>query len=209
MLRALVQFSLRFRFVVVLAAAAMLVVGVYLAQRSPMDVFPEFAPPLVEVQAEAPGMSSEAVERLVTIPLESALNGIPQMTEMRSKSVQGLSSIQMIFERGSNVLQVRQMVTERVGVAAARLPQQVRTPQLLPPLSSTSRTLKIGLKPKAADQLQPGEPVLTQTDVSVLMKWVIEPRLRAVPGVANVSTYGLHDRQYQVLVKPEELRARG
>src|SRR5262245_66190629 len=110
MLRALVQFSLRFRFVVVLAAAAMLVVGVYLAQRSPLDVFPEFAPPLVEVQVEAPGMSSEAVERLVTIPLESAFNGIPQMTTMRSKSVQGLSQVQMLFERGTDLFQDRKSV---------------------------------------------------------------------------------------------------
>jgi CzcA family heavy metal efflux pump len=209
MLRSLVELSLRFRVVVVAAAAALLAFGVAVAMRSPLDVFPEFAPPLVEVQAEAPGMSSEAVEQLVTVPIESAVSGIPRMTTLRSKSVQGLSSVQMLFEQGADLFQVRQMVTERVAVAAARLPQQVRTPQVLPPLSSTSRVLKIGLTAKPKDQLEPGEPLLTQTDVSVLMEWVIRPRLLAVPGVANVSTYGTHPRQYQVLIKPAELREHG
>src|SRR5262249_35932872 len=161
--------------VVAVAALVLIVSGVDVALRTPLDVFPEFAPPLVEVQVEAPGMSSEAVERLVTIPMESALNGIPQMTTMRSKSVQGLSAVQMLFEHGTNIFQARQMVSERVAVEASRLPQQVKTPHVLPPLSSTSRVLKIGLTPKAKDKLAPGEPLLTQTDVSVLMKWVMEP----------------------------------
>jgi CzcA family heavy metal efflux pump len=210
MLSWLVRVSLQYRVVVVVAAAALMIVGVYAAMHSPLDVFPEFAAPLVEVQVEAPGMSSEGVERLVTIPLESAFNGVPQMTVMRSKSVQGLSSVQMIFERGTDVFQARQMVTERLGVAAERLPKhQVEAPHVLPPLSSTSRIFKIGLKPKAPDQLEKGEPLLSQTDVSVLMKWVIEPRLYAVPGVANVSTYGLHHKNYQVLVRPSDLRDYG
>ncbi|HMC63905.1 MAG TPA: efflux RND transporter permease subunit, partial [Gemmataceae bacterium] len=209
MLRSLVRLSLEFRVAVVVAAAVLLILGVVDVSRSPFDVFPEFAPPLVEVQTEAPGMSSETVEQVVTIKLESVLNGLPQMTTLRSKSVQGLSSIQLLFEHGSNLFQVRQMVTERVAVAAAQLPQQVKAPRVLPPLSSTSRVLKVGLTPKRADKLQPGEPKLTQTDVSVLAEWVIEPRLRAVPGVANVSDYGIHEKQYQVLVKPVELREHG
>jgi Cu/Ag efflux pump CusA len=165
MLRALVRLSLEYRGAVVVLAGVLFACGVVSALRAPLDVFPEFAPPLVEVQTEAPGMSSEAVERLVTIPLESFFNGVPQMTIMRSKSVQGESSIQMIFEQGTNLFQARQMVSERMGVAAARLPAQVRAPRLLPPLSSTSRTLKIGLTPKIVD----GKAALTQTDVSVLM----------------------------------------
>src|SRR5262245_313558 len=244
MLRSLVVASLRQRFLVVLLAAALLAGGVMSALRSPLDVFPEFAPPLVEVQVEAPGMSSEAVERLVTIPLESALNGLPQMTTMRSKSVQGLSSVQMLFEHGTDVFRARQMVSERVAVVAARLPIQVKATLVMPPLSSTSRTLKIGLTPKrwrtgtvalvggvappgaglgqmpwaALYGTLPDGPLydnpkgarlISVTDVSVLHKWVIEPRLRAVPGVANTSTYGLHDRQYQVQVKPEDLKAHG
>src|SRR3954468_5612287 len=114
MLSRQVHFSLRYRAVVVVAAALALAAGVADSLRSPLDVFPEFAPPLVEVQVEAPGMSSEAVENLVTLPLESALNGLPRMTTLRSKSVQGLAAVQMLFEPGSDLFQARQMVTERV-----------------------------------------------------------------------------------------------
>src|SRR5262245_52265755 len=139
MLRTLVRASLNFRLVVVLAAAALIGVGAADVWRTPLDVFPEFAPPLVEVQVEAPGLSSEAVERLVTVPLESALNGMPGMTTLRSKSVQGLAQVQMLFERGTDLFHARQMVSERVAVAAAQLPQRALAPRVLPPLSSTSR----------------------------------------------------------------------
>ncbi len=209
MLRALVDLALRQRHVVVLAAGVLLLLGGWATVRAPLDVFPEFAPPIVEVQTEAPGMSSTAVENLVTIPLESAVNGIPRMTTLRSKSVQGLSSVFMFFERDADLFQVRQMVSERVAVAAAKLPGQVQQPRVMPPLSSTSRVLHIGLTPKKLEQLQPGEPKLDITEISVLMRWVIEPRLLRVPGVANVSTFGQHDKQYQILVRPDDLRAYG
>ena len=207
MLRTLVELSLRQRHVVVLAAGVLLLLGGWTTMRAPLDVFPEFAPPIVEVQTEAPGMSSLSVENLVSIPLESACNGIPHMTTLRSKSVQGLSSVVMYFERGADLFQARQMVAERIAVASAKLPVQVEKPRVMPPLSSTSRVLHIGLTPKRPDKLQPGEPKLDITEVSVLMRWVIEPRLLRVPVVANISTYGQHDKQYEVLVKPEDLRA--
>jgi len=206
MLRQLVRFSLQQRFLVIALAAGLVVAGVVSVLRSPVDVFPEFAPPLVEVQVEAPGMSSEAVESLVTIPLESALNGLPRMTVIRSKSVQGLSAVQMLFEQGSDIFQVRQMVNERVAAAARILPPTVKPPQLLPPLSSTSRILKLGLYPKKKPD---GTPACTTTDISVLMRWIIDPRLRAVPGVSNVSTYGLHDRVYQIQIDPVKMRDKG
>src|SRR4051794_40405733 len=163
MLSRLVHTSLRFRGVIVVAAGLLLAAGMVDSLRSPLDVFPEFAPPLVEVQVEAPGMSSEAVENLVTLPLESALNGLPRMTTLRSKSVQGLAAVQMLFEPGSDLFQARQMVTERVAAAASRLPQQARTPHVLPPLSSTSRVLHVGLTAKPKKDLAPGEPLLDQT----------------------------------------------
>src|SRR3954452_18809445 len=151
MLRSLVQASLRYRYVVVIAGLALMVVGVLSVEHTPLDVFPEFAPPLVEVQTEAPGMSSESVESLVTIPIENAVNGVPQMTTLRSKSVQGLSSVVMLFEPGTDLFKVRQMVAERVAEAKHQLPQQVFErggPRMMPPLSSTSRVLHIGLTPK-------------------------------------------------------------
>src|SRR5262249_31141271 len=199
MLSWLVGTSLRYRVVVVVGAAALFAVGVVDASRTPLDVFPEFAPPMVEVQVEAPGMSSEAVENLVTLPIESALNGMPRMTVLRSKSVQGLSAVRLLFEPGSDLFQARPMVTGLVAAVAARWPKRARRRQVMPPLSSTSRVLHIGLTAKPKEKLKPGEPLLTQTDVSTLMKWVIEPRLLAVPGVANISTYGLHPMQYQIL----------
>ncbi len=205
MLRGLVSISLKQRYVIVVAGILLLIYGGYSATQSPLDVFPEFAPPLVEVQAEAPGMSSEAVENLVSIPLESAVNGIPHMTALRSKSVQGVAQVQMLFERGTDMTAVRQMVSERV--AAVLLPAQVKAPVVMPPLSSTSRVLHIGLTPKKKEELKEGELHLTQTEVSVLMRWVIEPRLKRVPGVANISTYGQHDKVFQVLLKPEAMKA--
>src|SRR5215211_7550821 len=105
MLSRLVFLSLKHRIAIVILAGVLLVAGVVDSTRTPLDVFPEFAPPLVEVQVEAPGMSSEAVEQTVTVPIENAVNGIPQMTTLRSKSVQGLSSVQMLFERGTDLFQ--------------------------------------------------------------------------------------------------------
>src|SRR2546421_1018158 len=165
MLGRLVHTALTYRVVVVALAVLLLVVGVVEALRTPLDVFPEFAPPIVEIQVEAPGMSSEAVENLVTIPLESAVNGLPRMTTLRSKSVQGLSAIQVLFEPGSDIFQARQMVAERVAVAAVHLPQQAKAPHVLPPLSSTSRVLKIAL---TAAKPKPGDRELPQTDISEL-----------------------------------------
>src|SRR5262245_20430532 len=135
MLSRLVHFSLRYRGVVVIVASVLLLAGVWDSLHTPLDVFPEFAPPLVDIQVEAPGMSSEAVEQLVTIPVESAVNGLPRMTTIRSKSVQGLSQVVVLFERGTDLFQARQMVSERVAAIAGRLPQQARTPHVLPPLS--------------------------------------------------------------------------
>src|SRR5581483_6698077 len=116
MLSQLVYASLRFRVVVVIAAAVVLAAGVADALRSPLDVFPEFAPPLVDVQVEAPGMSSEAVENLLVLPIESALNGMPRMTMLLSKSVQGLAEVVVKFQAGTDLFHARQMVTERVAV---------------------------------------------------------------------------------------------
>src|SRR5262249_42362620 len=149
-------------------AVGLTALGLWSALRSPLDVFPEFAPPLVEVQVEAPGMSSESVEQLVTIPLETSLSGLPRLATLRSKSVQGLSSVQMIFEVARHVSQVRQMVPERVASAAPLLPKQTKPPQVLPPLSSTSRVLKIGLTPQPRTD---GGTPLSTVDISVLMRW--------------------------------------
>ena len=106
----LVSTSLRFRVLIVAAAIALMVVGIRSADDVPLDVFPEFAPPRVEIQTEAPGLSTEEVESLVTVPIENSLNGIPFLDHVRSKSVLGLSSIQLYFQRGTDLLTARQLV---------------------------------------------------------------------------------------------------
>ncbi|MFT4559524.1 MAG: CzcA family heavy metal efflux pump [Planctomycetaceae bacterium] len=195
----LVSSALRFRTLVVAAAVALIVVGVRTADDVPLDVFPEFAPPRVEIQTEAPGLATEEVEALVTVPIENSLNGIPFLDHVRSKSVLGLSSVQLYFKRGSDLITARNLVNERLSQTAARLPNVVNPPVILPPLSSLSRAMKIGL---SSDKL-------SQMDLTVLSKWTIRPRLMAIPGVANVAIWGDYDKQFQVLVDPDRLRAHG
>lgn len=199
MLAGLVRFALLQRVLVLALAVLLVVLGLRAGRDVPLDVFPEFAPPMVEIQTEAPGLSTEEVESLVTVPIETAVNGVPGLMTLRSKSVLGLSSVQILFERGSDVMRARQMVGERVAQVQARLPLAARQPVLMPPLSSTSRAMKIGLTSKTLDQMK----------LSEMVRWTIRPRLMAVPGVANVAVWGQRDRQLQVLVDPDRLRASG
>ena len=199
MLGRLVHFALAQRVLVLALAALLVVLGVRAGRDVPLDVFPEFAPPMVEIQTEAPGLSTEEVESLVTVPIETAVNGVPGLMTLRSKSVLGLSSVQILFERGSDVIRARQMVGERIAQVQPRLPLAARQPVLMPPLSSTSRAMKVGLSSTKLDQMQ----------LSELVRWTIRPRLMAVPGVANVAVWGQRDRQLQVLVDPDRLRASG
>ncbi|MCH7685178.1 MAG: efflux RND transporter permease subunit [Planctomycetes bacterium] len=195
----LISTSLRFRVLVIALAVALIVVGVRTADDIPLDVFPEFAPPVVEIQTEVPGISTEEVESLVTVPIENSLNGIPFVQTIRSKSVLGLSSVRLIFKDGTDLITARQLVQERLALAAPRLPQVAKPPVILPPLSSLSRAMKIGLSSEK----------LSQMELTVLSKWTIRPRLMAIPGVANVAIWGDYDREFQVLVDPDRLRAHG
>ncbi|MFO0898887.1 MAG: efflux RND transporter permease subunit [Pirellulales bacterium] len=199
MLSWLVTTSLQLRAVVAVLCVVLLVVGARAITTAPLDVFPEFAPPKVEIQTEAPGLSTEEVESLIAVPLENALNGTPGMTTIRSKSVLGLSSVVLLFEEGTDLHRVRQYVQERVAAEATRLPSVARPPVILQPLSSLSRVLKIGVSSKT----------LSQRDLSVLALWTIRPKLMAVPGVANVAIWGQRDRQLQVIVDPDRLQAYG
>ena len=197
MMNWIVSTSLRLRVLVLAASVVLMIAGIRAAQQAPMDVFPEFAPPLVEIQTEAPGLSTEEVESLVSVPLENALNGTIGLKTIRSKSVLGLSSVVLILKEGTDLMAARQVVQERLSVEAPRLPAAAKAPVILSPLSSTSRVLKIGVTSKT----------LSQMDLTVLAKWTIRPRLMSIPGVANVAIWGQRDRQYQVMVDPERLRA--
>jgi CzcA family heavy metal efflux pump len=197
--RAIVGWSLRFRLIVLGIAAAAIVFGVSQLSRAPVDVLPEFAPPYVEIQTEALGLSADEVEQLVTVPLEAdLLHGVAFLNEIRSESVAGLSSIVLVFDPGTDVFRARQMVAERLTQAHA-LPSVSRPPAMLQPLSSASRVLMVGLSSTESSLI----------DMSVLARWTIRPRLLSVPGVANVTVWGQRERQLQVLVDPQRLRDRG
>ncbi|MBA3441750.1 MAG: efflux RND transporter permease subunit, partial [Pyrinomonadaceae bacterium] len=192
----IVETSLRLRVVVAVLAVVLMIVGIQIVRTSPLDVFPEFAPPLVEIQTEAPGLSTSEVESLVTVPIENALNGVTSLKTLRSKSVLGLSSVVLIFQENVDLMQARQLVQERLALVAGNLPSVASPPVILSPLSSTSRVMKIGVS----------SPTLSQMEMTTLARWTIRPRLMAIPGVANVAIWGQRDRQFQVLVDPERLR---
>jgi len=199
MMRMLIESALRLRLPVLALATVLMIVGVRSSLDAPFDVFPEFAPPLVEIQTEAPGLSSADVEAFISVPLEAAMNGVPGLDVLRSKSVLGLSSVVMIFETGADRIVARQLVQERLSRVATTLPAAARPPVIMAPLSSLSRVMKVGMSSKT----------LTQVELSTLARWTIRPRLMAVRGVANVAIWGQRDRQLQVLIDPDRLRASG
>ncbi|MEO6445326.1 MAG: efflux RND transporter permease subunit [Gemmatimonadaceae bacterium] len=198
-MRWLIATALRQRVAVVAITLLLLIVGVWAVADAPLDVFPEFAPPLVEIQTEAPGLSTEEVEALISVPLENALNGTPYVETVRSKSVLGLSSVVLLFQGGTDLFVARQFVAERLARVAPQLPGVAQPPVMLSPHSSLARVLKVGLTSDS----------LSLTELSMLARWTIRPRLMAVPGVANVAVWGERPRQLQVLVDPDRLRAHG
>ncbi len=199
MVNAITALSVKFRALIIGATVILLALGVTQLGRASVDEFPEFAPPQVQVQAEALGLSAAEVEQLITVPLEQdLLNGVPWLAQIRSESVPGLSTIDLIFEPGTKLLKARQMVQEHLTQAHA-LPQVGTPPVMVQPTASTGRVLMIALE--ARD--------LSLIDLSILARWKIKPRLEGLPGVANVAIWGQRDRQLQVQVDPQKLRSYG
>lgn len=196
MMRWIVGTSLKFRFLVIAIAAGLMYFGIEQLNKMPVDVFPEFAPPMVEIQTICLGLSPEEVESLVTVPLEQVLVGIPGMKVMRSKSVPDLSAIKMYFEPGTDLMQARQDVQERKSLIAPVLPTWAAPPVLLPPLSATSRMMKIGISSKTKSVI----------DLSMITYWSIRQRLLRIPGVANVAIWGERIEMFQVNVVPELMK---
>jgi CzcA family heavy metal efflux pump len=196
MIRWIVGWSLKARLFLIVLAVATMLLGATRLLGMPVDALPEFAPPTVEVQTEALGLSASEVEELITLNQEELLNGTPWLQSIRSTSVPGLSSIVLTFQPGTDVFRARQLVSERLGLAYA-LPNVAQPPVILQPTSATSRVMMVGL---SSQQVSPIE-------MSVLTRWTIRPALLSVPGVANVAIWGMRDRQLQVLVDPQKLRA--
>jgi CzcA family heavy metal efflux pump len=198
-MRWIVSRSLRFRWLVLFAAAGIMAFGVAESRDAKVDVFPEFAPPRVEIQTIALGNSSNEVEEFITVPLEEQLNGVPGVTELRSKSVSQLSQIELIFERGTDELKARQLVQERLSQITPNLPTWASPPWMKAPLSATSRIMKIGL---SSDELN-------LVEMSSVTYWKIRQRLLRVPGVAAVDIYGERLQQRHVQVDPKKLAENG
>lgn len=199
MLTAIVRFSLRFRGVVLALALAMLGYGIYSLTQANYDVFPDFAPPLVGIQTEAPGLSPEQVEVLVTQPIENAINGVSGIESLRSKSIQGLSVINATFKSGTNIYLDRQLVNERLATLAGGLPTGVKAPIMSPLTLATGTVLVIGLTSHDKSLM----------DLRTVADWTIRPRLLSVPGVASVTVFGGEVRELQVQFLPEKLVQHG
>jgi len=194
-LDAIVRFSLRFRGIVIAATTLFVVYGAYRLTQSKYDVFPEFAPPTVSIQTEAPGLAPEQVELLVTQPIENAINGISGIEALRSGSIQGLSVITVAFRPGTDIYRDRQLVAERTGSVSTQLPQGVDAPVITPLTSSTSVIDVIGLTSSSRSLM----------DIRTIADWSVRQRLLAVPGVAKVAVFGGEVRQLQIQLSPAKL----
>ena len=188
--------SVKFRYIVVAVGIAMLYFGYGELRKSSVDVFPEFAPPMVEIQVPSLGLSPTEVESQVTVPLEEALSGVAGLKYLRSKSVPDLCSIKLYFDSSADLMDARQMVQERVAQATPMLPTYCAPPVMLPPLSATSRCMKIGISSKTRSVI----------DLSMITYWTIRQRLMAVPGVANVAIWGERIEMVCVQAIPEKLK---
>jgi CzcA family heavy metal efflux pump len=194
MFRWLIGSSLEFRVVVLGIAAALIVFGSVQLQKMPMDVFPEYEQPIVKVQTDAIGLSAQEIEDMITLNLEELLSGVPWLDSIRSESVTGLSSIELRFHRGTDLIRARQMVQERLALAIY-LPNVAQPPQILQPLSATSRFMMIGI---SSDTVEP-------TELSMLARWTIQPKLLGIPGVSNLAIWGQRLRQMHVQIDPARL----
>lgn len=200
MIRSIIRSSIKFRYLVIVAAGVLMLSGIDRLLEMPLDVLPEISPPFVEIQTEALGLSAEEVEQMITVPMEQdLLAGVAWLDVIRSESVPGLSSVLIYFEPGTDLYRARQMVSERLAQAAVGIPHVSKPPAMIQPTSSASRFMIVGLSSEK----------LSLIDMGVLARWTIAPRLLGVPGVANVAIWGNRDRQLQVLVDPERLQAQG
>lgn len=195
MLTAIVRLAIRLRGVVIGLACLLIGYGIYTLHRSRLDVFPEFAPPMAIIQTEAPGLSSEQVEVLVTRPIENAMGGTLGLETLRSRSLAGLSVVSLSFRGNLDVYRARQLASERLGSVAGNLPRGVGPPALLPLSSSTGVAMVIGLT----------SDVRSPMELHDIAEWTVRPQLLGLPGVADVVVFGGEVQQFQIQVDPYKL----
>ena len=198
LMRSIISSSLRFRYLVAAAAVGMMILGITTLPKMHVDVFPEFAPPRVVIQTACVGLSTSDVEQLVTVPLEAGLNGIQGLDDMRSKSVPQLSSIELLFKPGTDLMRARQLVQERIATVSPSLPTWAAPPVMLAPVSATGRAMQIGMTSKDHSLIE----------MSMTAYWTIRARLLRVPGVANVAIWNERLQLMTVQAEPAKMAAR-
>mgnify|MGYP006278588771 FL=1 len=200
MLDRLIQWSLTNRLLVVAGALVVLALGVWQAQRAPIDIFPDLTAPTVTVMTEAPGLAAEEVEQQVSYPIETATMGAAGVRRVRSQSVAGFSMVWVEFEWGEPIYRTRQIVSERLGRVRDQLPAGVASPELGPITSIMGEIAYLGVRDTARENAMRAREIAD---------WVIARQLEAIPGISQVTTLGGSVRQYQVQVLPEQLAAHG
>ncbi len=195
MLRRIVNASLQHRWVILVIAGLLVIYGGYRLGDAEYDVFPQFAPPRVVVQTEAPGLSPRQVEQLITTPVENAIKGVPGIRSLRSNSIMGLSLITATFDPNSDIYRDRQMVAERLVPVSSQLPAGAKSPVMMPLTSSTGKVLVVGLTSTTRSLM----------DLNTVAQWTVRRRLLAVAGVANVVVTGGQVRQLQIQLNPQKL----
>jgi CzcA family heavy metal efflux pump len=208
MLGNIVKWVISSRWLVVLATVIISLWTLYVIPQMPLDVLPAFAPPQVEIQAEAPGLAPEEVESLVTLPIESAINGTPGVTAVRSSSSAGISAVRAIFSSNTDIYLARQLITERLQQAISKLPPGVEPPQLAPTTSPVGLVLQYAFTvADGAPGANAGTEPNALMEIRRIVDWQVTNRLLAVSGVSQVLTFGGDERQFQVLVDPVKLAA--
>lgn len=199
MLNKIIRYSLNNRLLVLVASILLMFAGIYTSLKMDVDVFPDLNAPTVVVMTEAPGMAPEEVERLVTFPVETALNGATDVRRVRSSSTTGFSVVWVEFDWGTDIYRARQITSEKLAVVGESLPQGVGTPTLGPQSSILGEMMIIGL---TADST-------SMRDLRMLADWTIRPRLLSIGGVAQVTVIGGEMKEYQILLDLPRMKQYG
>ncbi|ACB49356.1 cation efflux system membrane protein [Crocosphaera subtropica ATCC 51142] len=198
LLNQIIKNSITQRWLIVIGAILITLWGIVNITQMPLDVFPEFAPPQVDVQTEVPGLAPEEIEAQITVPIESAVNGLPGVTTVRSSSKVGLSMVQVVFDQNADIYKARQAVTERLQQISGQFPENAHAPEISPLVSPLGTILQYAFTVNGQTSLM---------ELRRLVEGTVSNQILSVPGVSQVTVYGGDERQEQVLVDPEKLRS--
>jgi cation efflux system protein involved in nickel and cobalt tolerance len=200
LLNQILKNSITQRWFIVIAAIFVTVWGLITIPQMPLDVFPEFAPPQVDIQTEATGLAPDEVETQITVPIESAVNGLPGVTKVRSSSKVGLSMVQVVFDQDADIYKARQAVTERLQQITNQLPEGTHPPEISPLVSPLGTILQYAFTVN-------GQGQTSLMDLRRLVEITLSNQVLSVAGVSQVTIYGGDERQEQVLIDPEKLKS--